>query len=188
MWASGERRSSTRPRPWPADRGRATCGCSRSWLGENIPRVKFSPSRKTVRALPGPLMRHAMHQHPDFDRAAAQRAAEQTWASSPAIRVEFGSKEEFIAYRIAVARGQCSEGLSGPRILCSARPSSPPQPRSVPPNWEYQVGVISKMIAEERPGISQAESVRLAEAELTQRAAVAKARRATAAPAAAPAA
>jgi hypothetical protein len=43
-----------------------------------------------------------MQQH---DRDEVVRAAQQTWAASPAIRAEFTSLESFVAYRSAIARG-----------------------------------------------------------------------------------
>lgn len=42
----------------------------------------------------------------DFDKQQAIRAAEATWAASPAIRAEFSdNKAEFVAYRVGVASG-----------------------------------------------------------------------------------
>lgn len=40
-----------------------------------------------------------------FDKTEAKRLAEQAWASNPDLRREFLSKEDFIAYRLAVAAG-----------------------------------------------------------------------------------
>lgn len=42
----------------------------------------------------------------EIDEAAVRRAAEETWAVMPGIRAEFTSKENFIAYRVAMAQGR----------------------------------------------------------------------------------
>jgi len=42
----------------------------------------------------------------EFDVEAVTREAKHAWATSPTLRAEFASEDEYLAYRRAEARGQ----------------------------------------------------------------------------------